>query len=383
MSMLSNQDGVALGSHSHQANGASQMNTGFSQKAQEMNRIQAAEGLGEAFAGGMVQSSAAGELMTGDRRVRELVNLARTVAASKATVLIQGESGTGKELMASLIHDSSTRASKPFVAINCAAIPENLLESELFGYERGAFTGAVTAKAGRFEFAHGGTILLDEISEMDIRLQSKLLRVIQEGEVDRIGGRRPVPVDVRIIATTNRNLADCVREGTFREDLFYRLNVVNLTLPPLRERIGDVRMLAKHFLKVHSTRNGRSIGGISDAAVSLLDSHTWPGNIRELEHTIERAVLTAKSGVIEANDIFITRVESNSDSQAQQKKAAATVAPGVWAPGVTLSDIERNVILAALKHHEGNRTHTAKALGISIRTLRNKLAEYRMIGIHA
>jgi len=324
-----------------------------------------------------------GDLLTGDRRVRELVNLAKTVAASKATVLIQGESGTGKELMAALIHESSTRAQKPFVAINCAAIPENLLESELFGYERGAFTGAVTAKAGRFEFAHGGTILLDEVSEMDIRLQSKLLRVIQEGEVDRVGGRRPVPVDVRIIATTNRNLADCVREGTFREDLFYRLNVVNLTLPPLRERMGDIRMLSKHFLKVHSGKNGRSIGGISDAAVALLDSHTWPGNIRELEHVIERAVLTAKSGVIESSDIFITRVDSQADTQAATKKAVAVVPPGVWAPGVTLSDIERNVILAALKHFDGNRTHTAKALAISIRTLRNKLAEYRLMGIHA
>jgi transcriptional regulator with PAS, ATPase and Fis domain len=285
--------------------------------------------------------------------------------------------------MASLIHESSTRAAKPFVAINCAAIPENLLESELFGYERGAFTGAVTAKAGRFEFAHGGTILLDEISEMDIRLQSKLLRVIQEGEVDRVGGRRPVPVDVRIIATTNRNLADCVREGTFREDLFYRLNVVNLTLPPLRERMGDIRMLAKHFLKIHSGKNSRSIGGISDAAVALLDSHTWPGNIRELEHVIERAVLTAKSGVIESSDIFITRVQAAAELDGSTKKAAAVVPPGVWAPGVTLSDIERNVILAALKHFEGNRTHTAKALAISIRTLRNKLAEYRLLGIHA
>ena len=172
------------------------------------------------------------EIITGDRRMKDLIQLARTVAQSKATILIQGESGTGKELMASLVHESSSRASKPFVAINCAAIPENLLESELFGYERGAFTGAVNSKAGKFEFANGGTLLLDEISEMDIRLQAKLLRVIQEGEVDRIGGRKPIPVDVRIIATTNRNLADCVREGSFREDLFYRLNVVNRTITP-------------------------------------------------------------------------------------------------------------------------------------------------------
>jgi len=192
------------------------------------------------------------EIITHDRRMKDIIQLARTVAQSKATVLIQGESGTGKELMASLIHESSARSQKPFVAINCAAIPENLLESELFGYERGAFTGAVNSKAGKFEFANGGTLLLDEISEMDLKLQAKLLRVIQEGEVDRLGGRKPISVDVRIIATTNRNLADCVREGTFREDLFYRLNVVNLTLPPLRERTGDVGLIATKLLAVYA-----------------------------------------------------------------------------------------------------------------------------------
>src|SRR6516164_6951194 len=194
------------------------------------------------------------EIITSDRRMRELIQLAKTVAGSKATVLIQGESGTGKELMASLIHENSSRSSRPFVAINCAAIPENLLESELFGYERGAFTGAVSSKAGKFEFANGGTLLLDEISEMDIRLQAKLLRVIQEGEVDRIGGRKPIPVDVRIVATTNRNLSECVQEGSFREDLFYRLNVVNLTLPPLRDRIGDVTVLSTHFMNLYSKK---------------------------------------------------------------------------------------------------------------------------------
>ena len=195
------------------------------------------------------------EIITSDRRMREMMQLAKTVAQSKATVLIQGESGTGKELMASLVHENSNRAQRPFVAINCAAIPENLLESELFGYERGAFTGAVTSKAGKFEFANGGTILLDEISEMDVRLQAKLLRVIQEGEVDRIGGRKPIPVDVRIVATTNRNLADCVKAGTFREDLFYRLNVVNINVPPLRERLGDVRLLSAHFKSLYCAKN--------------------------------------------------------------------------------------------------------------------------------
>lgn len=318
------------------------------------------------------------DIMTGDRRMRELIALAKTVAASKATVLVQGESGTGKELMASLVHENSNRASRPFVAINCAAIPENLLESELFGYERGAFTGAVTSKAGRFEFANGGTILLDEISEMDIRLQAKLLRVIQEGEVDRIGGRKPIPVDVRIIATTNRNLADCVKEGSFREDLFYRLNVVNLTLPPLRERIGDVGLLANNFLKVYADKNGKTISGIAQDAVSLLDAHNWPGNIRELENVVERAVITAQESTIHARDIVLERrapislIGAIDDSQEKI----------TWEPGRTLDDIERGVILEALNYHQGNRTHTAKALGISIRTLRNKLADYRRSGMN-
>ena len=319
------------------------------------------------------------EIITNDRRMRELIQLAKTVAGSKATVLIQGESGTGKELMASLVHENSTRASRPFVAINCAAIPENLLESELFGYERGAFTGAVSSKAGKFEFANGGTLLLDEISEMDIRLQAKLLRVIQEGEVDRIGGRKPVPVDVRIIATTNRNLADCVKQGVFREDLFYRLNVVNLTLPPLRERLGDVRIVSQHFMDIFTNRNGKLSGSFSAEALGLLDAHTWPGNLRELENVIERAVITAKDGLIAVSDIAIQSRESSLHADIDDDSANDRN----WMPGQTLNDIERNVILEALKYHSGNRTHTAKALGISIRTLRNKLADYRLLGINA
>lgn len=311
------------------------------------------------------------EIITSDRRMLELIQLAKTVASSRATVLIQGESGTGKELMANLIHSNSLRVSKPFVAINCAAIPENLLESELFGYERGAFTGAVTSKSGKFEFANGGTLLLDEISEMDIRLQAKLLRVIQEGEVDRIGGRRPVAVDVRIVATTNKNLSDCVKEGKFREDLFYRLNVVNLTVPPLRDRIGDVKILSGRFLAVYAQKNSKAILGIAPEAITLLNSHLWPGNVRELENVIERAVITAKEGMIQERDIYIERKSPDATSIEQAN----------WAPGKTLNDIERNVILEALQFHQGNRTHTAKALAISIRTLRNKLAEYRRLGI--
>ncbi|MCM2324207.1 MAG: sigma-54 dependent transcriptional regulator [Oligoflexia bacterium] len=317
-------------------------------------------------------------IITADRRMRDLIQLAKTVAQSKATVLIQGESGTGKELMAGLVHENSNRASKPFVAINCAAIPENLLESELFGYERGAFTGAVTSKAGKFEFANGGTLLLDEISEMDIRLQAKLLRVIQEGEVDRIGGRRPIPVDVRIIATTNRNLGDCVREGSFREDLFYRLNVVNLTIPPLRERLGDVSLLSSHFLEAYGVRNGKSLTGFAPEALGMLEAHAWPGNVRELENVIERAVITARGSLIAPQDIAVERRQTDLGGAA----AGEAKPEQGWMPGRTLDDIERSVILEALQYHSGNRTHTARALGISIRTLRNKLADYRKIGIH-
>jgi transcriptional regulator with PAS, ATPase and Fis domain len=321
------------------------------------------------------------KIVTNDRQLGDIMNLARTVAQSKATVLIQGESGTGKELIANLIHSSSNRANKPFVAINCAAIPENLLESELFGYERGAFTGAVAAKAGKFELANGGTILLDEISEMDIRLQAKLLRVIQESQVDRIGGRKPTPVDVRIIATTNRNLSDCVREGSFREDLFYRLNVVNLTLPSLKDRTGDVKVLAESFIKYYAEKNGKGLSGISQEALSVLEMHNWPGNVRELENVIERAVITAQGMLIQSKDIVIERrMRSETIHLSANSSNGADKNP--WSPGETLNDIERMVILQALGYHQGNRTHTAKALGISIRTLRNKLAEYRVLGIN-
>lgn len=327
------------------------------------------------------------EIITADRRMRELIQLAKTVAQSKATVLVQGESGTGKELMASLVHENSNRAGRPFVAINCAAIPENLLESELFGYERGAFTGAVSSKAGKFEFANGGTLLLDEISEMDIRLQAKLLRVLQQGEVDRIGGRKPIPVDVRIIATCNRNLADCVREGTFREDLFYRLNVVNLTVPPLKERMGDIRILSSHFMAYYAQKNGKSLVSIDAESLGLLESHTWPGNVRELENVIERAVITATGSSITGRDIAIDRRSVSLTAEALvasgRAQGGVDLASAPWVPGQTLNDIERQVILDALGYHKGNRTHTAKALGISIRTLRNKLSDYRKLGIQA
>lgn len=317
------------------------------------------------------------EIRTADRRMLELIQLAKTVAQSKATVLIQGESGTGKELMAGLIHRNSPRAGRPFVAINCAAIPENLLESELFGYERGAFTGAVASKPGKFEYANTGTLLLDEISEMDIRLQAKLLRVLQEGEVDRIGRRSPVKVDVRIIATTNKNLGDLVRKGAFREDLFYRLNVVNLTVPPLRERIGDTRILADYFASIYSIKNGKRIEGVEPDALRLLESHSWPGNVRELEHAIERATITATGPKISVRDVYLER----QDPQKIEEIIEFGDERINWTPGKTLDDVERHVILEALEYHNGNRTHTARALGISIRTLRNKLADYRKMGI--
>lgn len=320
-------------------------------------------------------------VITQDRGLQEVIQLAKTVAPSRATVLIQGDSGTGKELIAKLIHENSNRKEKAFVAINCAAIPENLLESELFGYEKGAFTGAVNSKAGKFEFADGGTLLLDEISEMDIRLQAKLLRVIQESEVDRLGGRRPVKVDVRIIATTNRNLADCVKKGTFREDLFYRLNVVNLTLPLLKDRIGDVKLLAESFIKMYAKKNEKPVSGISNEAISLLSLHNWPGNVRELEHVIERAVITTQSLLLQSKDISIQRRAVSETIDLSPQVIPSLSKKEAWEPGETLNDIERNVILQALGFHQGNRTHTAKALGISIRTLRNKLAEYRKFGI--
>lgn len=319
-------------------------------------------------------------MITADRKMQELVHLAKTVAQSKATVLIQGESGTGKELMAELIYQSSPRMGRPFVAINCAAIPENLLESELFGYERGAFTGAINSKPGKFELANGGTLLLDEISEMDIRLQAKLLRVIQEGEVDRIGGRKPIAIDVRIIATTNRNLGECVREGSFREDLYYRLNVVNLTMPPLRDRTGDVKLLAESFMAQYATKNSKLVSALDREALALLDAHSWPGNIRELENVIERAVITASGDFIRACDIHLGRRDVQSKMQAVEESGVDSDLKS-WTPGSTLEEIERRVILQALQFHNGNRTHTAKALGISIRTLRNKIADYKALGI--
>src|SRR5579871_309332 len=318
-----------------------------------------------------------------DPVMQDLIKLADQVAPSEASILITGESGVGKEVMARYVHRKSNRAKKPFICVNCAAIPENLLESELFGHEKGAFTGAVARRIGKFEEATGGTLLLDEISEMDVRLQAKLLRAIQERVIDRVGGTRPVPVDIRIIATSNRNLTEAARAGTFREDLLFRLNVVNLKLPPLRERPADVIELAQFFAKKYSDANGVALRPFSAEARRALSVHRWPGNVRELENTIHRAVLLATGVEIGVDGILTpdgARLDQARSGPAAYAAQAAEQLTRVLV-GRTVADVERDLILETLKHCLGNRTHAANILGISIRTLRNKLNEYADGGI--
>ena len=314
-----------------------------------------------------------------------VLSLADQVAASEASILITGESGSGKEVIARYVHQKSRRAAKPFISVNCAAIPENLLESELFGHEKGAFTGAVARRIGKFEEANGGTLLLDEISEMDARLQAKLLRAIQEREIDRVGGAKPVRVDIRILATSNRNLVEAVKEGTFREDLLYRLNVVNLKLPPLRERPGDIIALAEHFVKKYSAANAVPERPLSAEARRRLVSHRWPGNVRELENAMHRAVLLAVGPEIEELAIRLPDGQPLSSvdphARAAQHASAAAEAATRGFVGQTVSEMEQQLILDTLEHCLGNRTHAANILGISIRTLRNKLKEYTEAGV--
>ncbi|MFO1154523.1 MAG: sigma-54 dependent transcriptional regulator [Rhodospirillales bacterium] len=309
-----------------------------------------------------------------DPRMADIFAMADRVAASEASVLIVGESGTGKEVVARYLHSKSRRAHARFVAVNCAAIPETLMESELFGHEKGAFTGAAARRIGRFEEANGGTLLLDEISEMDLRLQPKLLRAIQEREIDRVGGTSPVKVDARIIATSNRDLEDEVAGGRFRNDLFFRLNVVALRLPPLRERRGDILVLARHFLDKYAELNALPRLSLSPDAENALVAYRWPGNVRELENVIHRAVVLAIGSVVTA-DGLLPSLRGGGDSS-----------PGVTANGSTLvgrtvAAVERDLIIDTLTHCLGNRTHAANILGISIRTLRNKLREYADEGV--
>lgn len=324
------------------------------------------------------------EFLFRDPSMAKLIQLTDQIAPASASVLITGESGTGKEVLAKYLHARSKRANKPFISINCAAIPEALLESELFGHEKGAFTGAVARRIGKFEEANGGTLLLDEISEMDVRLQAKLLRAIQERVIDRIGGSKPVPVDIRILATSNRNLNDAVKEGSFRQDLLFRLNVVNLQIPALRDRPGDINILSEFFVKKYSDSNGMPERTLSEAARKELLRAPWPGNVRELENTLHRAVLLSSGETIEPEEIRMpdgTGLSDSANAHSLATEAAQTAGNLTRSMvGSTVADVERNLILETLNHCLGNRTHASNILGISIRTLRNKLNQYAQDG---
>jgi len=315
-----------------------------------------------------------------DPTMAALLARAAQIARSEASILVTGESGTGKEVLARHIHATSRRAQGPFVALNCAALPESLLESELFGHEKGAFSGAVAARKGKFEQADQGTLLLDEIGEMDPRLQAKLLRAIQEREVDRLGGTQPVKVHVRILAATNRDLALEVAKGRFREDLYFRLNVVALRIPPLRERPADILPLARHFCARYARANGLPDRPLQPMAEALLLQHAWPGNVRELENAIHRAVLLARGDAIGPDAIELTPAAPRDEPAAPVAPAAPRPAPVSVLVGRRVGDVERDLILETLSHCLGNRTRAAEMLGISIRTLRNKLHEYRAEG---
>jgi DNA-binding NtrC family response regulator len=334
-------------------------------------------------------------IIGGHPAILRVLALARQVAKSRATVLIAGESGTGKEMFARFLHAHSDRSAKPFVALNCAALPEHLLESELFGHERGAFTGAIARKLGKFELADGGTILLDEISEMDLGLQAKLLRVLQEGEFDRVGGTETVKVDVRVLATTNRRLEQYVDEGKFRQDLYYRLNVIPLKLPALRERGSDILSLASFFVDKFRKAYGLGRLDFSVEARDWLLAHDWPGNVRELQNLMERAVLLAGNGPIEKTHFLLEGEEFPLAEEPAVSMELVTPVSGAGEGGepeadgvarmprgiVPLEVLEREMILRSLDQTSGNRTQAAQLLGISVRTLRNKLNEYRQLGM--
>ena len=302
-------------------------------------------------------------------RMRQVLETVAMVAPTEASVLILGESGTGKELIANALHQGSNRSDRRFIKINCAALPETLLESELFGHERGAFTGAVGRKPGRFELADGGTIFLDEIGEMTFSTQAKLLRVLQEREFEPLGSTRSVKVDIRVISASNRDLKDEVKKGNFREDLFYRLNVVPINLPPLRERKEDIPLLIDHFLQIYNEKNNRRLKGFHPRALDAMMRYSWPGNIRELENVVERAVILTM-------DEYVSFSELPESISGESASSIATTSKAGIAPGMTIRELEKELILVTLEHNDGNRTRSAGFLGITRRTLQNKLKEY-------
>jgi DNA-binding NtrC family response regulator len=310
------------------------------------------------------------KIITKDTNLLNILKTAKNVASSNATVLIQGESGTGKELLASYIHQHGRGKKDPYVALNCAALPDSLAESELFGHEKGSFTGALVRKVGKFELAGRGTIVLDEISEMTLPLQAKILRVLQEKEIDRVGGKKAIPIHARVIAISNIDLKNAIKKGEFRKDLFYRINVVAFTLPPLRERRGDIALLAEHFLEKHSNNNNIKKPKLSGEAMSILIKYDWKGNIRELENSMERAVLLGEGEIILPENLNLEQsdLDECSDEAKQNLPLQA---------GITVRDMEKKLIVKTLEDVNDNRTHAAELLGISIRTLRNKLKEYR------
>ncbi len=306
----------------------------------------------------------AGEIIGQSPAIREMLGLVKQVAPTSATVLIRGESGTGKELVARAVHEGAPRRGRPFICVNCAALPETLLESELFGYERGAFTGAAARKAGRFELADGGTLLLDEVGDLSAATQAKLLRVLQEGELEPLGGTKTLKVDVRIVAATNQDLELLVRERRFRDDLFYRLNVIAIEVPPLRGRAEDIPLLAQHFLRVHAAKNHREIEGFTEAALARLRAYPWPGNVRELEHVVERMIILARGSLIDLVDL---------PPAVSQAEPAARVIPIPL--GMPLDEVEQRLIEETLRLTKGNKELAAKLLGIASRTIYRKLKE--------
>ncbi len=306
---------------------------------------------------------AKGQMIGASPSFRRMLTLVEQIADSSATILIQGESGTGKELVARTIHERSARRNGPFVAVNCAALPETLLESELFGYEKGAFTGAAGRKEGRFELANGGTLFLDEVADLSLVTQPKILRVLQEGEFERLGGTRSLQVDVRIVAATNQDLSEMVKEKRFREDLYYRLNVISVRVPPLRERHEDIRVLAQHYLRVYAAKNGRKLEGFSNEALERLESYAWPGNVRELENLIERTVLLARKDRIDAEDL----PEEVAGVKRPPRDAILELV------GTPLTEIEQRLLDETLRITGGNKTQAAKLLGIDVRTVARKL----------